>query len=286
MLPDYLRVLPQYFLPKHLLSRLMYFLTRWRWPAWKNWQIRWFIRRYQVDMSSAVQSDAHAHPDFNSFFTRALRPEARPVVSRTNDIACPVDGSVSQAGIVHAGQIFQAKGHNYSLQQLLGGQLCAAPFQGGHFATVYLAPGDYHRIHMPLRGHLRKMVYVPGQLFSVNTRTTRVVRGLFARNERVISVFDTEAGPMAIVLVGALFVASIETVWTGAVTPPRGKKIHTWNYGAEQSVSLERGQEMGRFNMGSTVIILFSAGRMTWDDSIQPHTTVRMGQLLGKRTLK
>lgn len=284
MTTDYLKTLPQYLLPKHLLSKLMYILTRCQWRVWKDWQIRWFVRRYQVDMSIAVQSDPHVHTHFNSFFTRALRPEARPIVHGIDDIASPVDGSVSQAGTINAGQLFQAKGHTYSLEQLLGGSAeRAVPFQGGRFATLYLSPKDYHRIHMPLRGRLREMVYVPGRLFSVNTRTTKSVPDLFARNERVVTLFDTEIGPMAIVLVGALFVASIETVWAGAITPPFGKKIHTWNYSeTTQPLVLEQGEEMGRFNMGSTAIVLFGPDCMEWSELMKPHTTIRMGQLLGK----
>ncbi|MDO9371982.1 MAG: archaetidylserine decarboxylase [Gammaproteobacteria bacterium] len=279
---DYFKTLPQYMLPQHMLSRLMYALTRCRLRAWKEWQIRWFIRRYGVDMDIAAQPDPLAYETFNSFFTRALKANARPVVNGADDIACPVDGAVSQLGAIEEGRIFQAKGHTFTLEDLLGGSAeRAVPFHNGQFATLYLAPKDYHRIHMPLSGRLREMVYVPGRLFSVNTRTASVVPGLFACNERVIAIFDTDAGPMALVLVGALFVASIETIWSGAVTPPFGKTIQQWNY-QDKDIRLERGAEMGRFNMGSTVIVLFGAGRAAWHDGLRADTTVKMGKLLGK----
>ena len=279
---DFFKTLPQYMLPQHMLSHLMYALTRCRLRAWKEWQIRWFIRRYGVDMSIAAQPDPLAYETFNSFFTRALKASVRPVVNGAGDIACPVDGAVSQMGAIEGGRIFQAKGHTFGLEDLLGGSdTRAAPFHNGQFATLYLAPRDYHRIHMPLSGRLREMVYVPGRLFSVNTRTASVVPGLFARNERVIAIFDTDAGPMALVLVGALFVAGIETIWSGAVTPPFGKKIQQWNY-QDKDIRLERGAEMGRFNMGSTVIVLFGAHHAAWRDDLCADTAVKMGELLGK----
>lgn len=272
----------------------MYALTRTRLRAWKNWQIRWFIRCYGVDMSIAAQPDPLAYENFNDFFTRALKLHARPIVNGAHDIACPVDGAVSQMGDIQDGRIFQAKGRTFSLADLLGGSLMrAAPFRNGQFATIYLSPRDYHRIHMPLGGRLREMVYVPGRLFSVNACTTRSVPGLFARNERVIAIFDTDAGPMALVLVGALFVGGIETVWSGPVTPPfgrsrdtsaslhAGKTIQQWSY-QDKAIRIERGAEMGRFNMGSTVIVLFGAGRSAWRPGLNAGTAVRMGELLGK----
>ncbi len=281
-LADFLKTLPQYLIPQHPLSKLMHTLTRARLRVWKEWQIRWFIRRYGVDMSIAAQSDPLAYETFNSFFTRALKAGARALVTGADDIACPVDGAVSQMGAIESGRIFQAKGHTFSLEDLLGGSAeRAAPFRNGQFATLYLAPKDYHRIHMPLGGQLREMVYVPGRLFSVNARTTSVVQDLFARNERVIAIFDTDAGPMALVLVGALFVAGIETVWSGAVTPPFGKTIQQWSY-QDKNIRLERGAEMGRFNMGSTVIVLFGPGRSAWRTGLCADTAVRMGELLGK----
>lgn len=271
----------QYPLPHHWLTQLMYTLTRCRKPWWKNWQMRWFIEKYQVDMGIALESNPLAYPDFNTFFTRPLKPDARPVVSGAGEIACPVDGAVSQAGEIADGRIFQAKGRDYSLETLLGGSKeRAALFGGGRFATLYLSPRDYHRIHMPLAGRLREMAYVPGRLFSVNPRTTRCVPGLFARNERLVTVFDTEAGPMALILVGAMFVAGIETVWAGLVNPHPSARLRDWDY-RNGNIMLERGAEMGRFNMGSTVIVLFGRNRTDLDRAIQPDAPVRMGQLLG-----
>lgn len=283
---DRLKAWPQYILPGHLVSRATHAITRIRHPRFKNPFTDWFIRTFQVDMTEAQISDSHAFEHFNAFFTRALKPEARPIVGGRLDVACPVDGTVSQAGPITDGRIFQAKGHSYSLTELLGGsEKRAAPFQGGVFATLYLSPRDYHRIHMPLGGLLREMVHVPGRLFSVNAATTRVIPGLFARNERVVTLFDTAFGPMALVLVGAINVGSIETVWAGEITPPAGRVVRRWNYpsAGEESVSLERGAEMGRFNMGSTVIALFGPNSVAWADAIQPEVKVRMGQLLASR---
>jgi phosphatidylserine decarboxylase len=285
---DYRKTLPQYLIPKRLLSRMMHALTRIRWHTWKTWQIDWFIRRYHVDMNLAKNSDPRSYADFNSFFTRELRRDARTVASGAYEIACPVDGSVSQIGTIDEMLIFQAKGHYYHLEQLLGGSSARAePFKGGRFATLYLAPKDYHRIHMPLRGQLREMVYVPGRLFGVNASTACVVPGLFARNERVICIFDTDAGPMALILVGALFVASMQTVWSGVVTSNSGKTATVWDYSSagENPVILERGEEMGRFNMGSTVIVLFGQGSMQWEPAIKPDNAIQMGQLLGRLTV-
>jgi phosphatidylserine decarboxylase len=232
-------------------------------------------------MDEALESDPHAYETFNAFFTRALKPDARPVVEGEKELACPVDGAVSQARPIEDGRIFQAKGHDYSLEQLLGGSAeRAEPFQGGSFATIYLSPRDYHRIHMPISGTLREMVHVPGRLFSVNPATTRVIPGLFARNERVVSIFDTEVGPMAMVKVGAVNVGSVETVWAGEVTPPAGRVVRSWRYRDDEAVTLEKGEEMGRFNMGSTVIIVFGPEAVVWSEEIQPGAPVRLGQLL------
>jgi phosphatidylserine decarboxylase len=281
---DYLHALPQYVLPHHLLSRIMLKITRSRFVPWKNLLINAFIRYYKVDMSLANEPDPKAYPNFNGFFTRELRPDARPIVNGTGNIVCPVDGTVSQLGVINNGEIFQAKGYSYSLTTLLGGnEARAAQFRGGRFATLYLSPKDYHRIHMPLDGRLREMVHIPGRLFSVSPSTTRVIPGLFARNERVVTIFDTPAGPMAMVLVGAIFVASIETVWSGVVTPPTFRHIRTWQHDkqSDQHVNLQLGQEMGRFNMGSTVIVLFGPDANQWNPELTPGATIRMGQLLG-----
>lgn len=274
--------LTQHISPHYALNQLMYTLTRARYARWKNWQIRWFIKRYQVDMSIALEQNPFIHPDFNTFFTRALKPGARPIVNGSHDIACPVDGAVSQAGTIRNERIFQAKGQDYSLETLLGGSAQrAVPFMDGTYATLYLSPRDYHRIHMPLTGRLLETIYLPGRLFSVNPRTTRCVPGLFARNERLVAIFDTAAGPMALILVGAMFVAGIETVWTGPIYPQVRKMQKFWDNRAD-NIILPRGAEMGRFNMGSTVIVLFSGQRgVDLAPTIQPAAAVQMGQLLG-----
>jgi phosphatidylserine decarboxylase len=280
---DYLKALPQYLMPGHLVSRLIYAFTRIRTPAIKNRFTDWFIKQFQVNMAEAAESDPHTYEHFNAFFTRALRADARPIVEGDTTIACPVDGTVSQAGQITDDQIFQAKGHDYSLTALLGGSKeRAIPFLGGSFATLYLSPSDYHRIHMPITGSLAEMIHVPGRLFSVSPATTRVIPGLFARNERVVSIFDTAIGPMAMVKVGAVNVGSIETVWAGQVTPPAGRIVRGWHYDREeQPILLKKGEEVGRFNMGSTVIILFGPDVMTWAEEIKAGNTVRLGQLLG-----
>lgn len=278
-LRDRLAALPQYALPHHFLSACMHRLTRLRRPAIKNWQIATVIRRFGIDMSQAVEPDPHAYPDFNSFFTRALKPEMRPIAAAPEALASPVDATVSQLGDIEDGRIFQAKGRDYSLLELVGGeQPWADAFHGGSFATLYLAPRDYHRIHMPYEGRLRQMLHVPGRLFSVSPSTTRAVPRLFARNERVATLFDTPLGPMGVVMVGALFVGSIETVWAGVVTPG-GRHLRRWNYAA-QAPSFRRGEEIARFNMGSTVIMLLPPRKTRWQPSLASGTTVRMGQCL------
>ncbi|HKK05317.1 MAG TPA: archaetidylserine decarboxylase [Gammaproteobacteria bacterium] len=282
---DYLAAFAQYPLPTHAISRLVHALTRSRVRWLKDMLIRRFIAHFGVDMNEAQHSEPSAYPDFNSFFTRALKSGCRPLASGRGELICPVDGTVSQVGHIESDSLLQAKGHYYSLQTLLGGSReLADTFANGEFATLYLSPRDYHRIHMPLEGRLRQMVHVPGRLFSVNPRTTRAVPRLFARNERVVTVFDTAAGPIALVLVGAINVASIETIWHGEVTPPAGRSVRTWRYeDAAAPLVLERGQEMGRFNMGSTVIVLFAPGAAAWDRAIHPGAPVRMGQRLGRQ---
>jgi phosphatidylserine decarboxylase len=279
---DYLKALPQYILPHHALSSVMYKLTRSRNELFKNWLIKYVVRNYNVDMSAAVEEEPTAYPYFNKFFTRPLKPEARPIVKGDHNIACPVDGTVSQAGAIEQGRIFQAKGRDYTLHELLGGNdEWAQAFDKGNFATIYLSPRDYHRIHCPLDGTLKEMIHVPGRLFSVSPATTRVVPRLFARNERVISIFETEFGPMAVILVGAIFVSSMDTVWAGTITPPAGKNIQHWNY-ADRPFSLKKGDEMGRFNMGSTVILLFARNKMQWSQTLQAAQSVQMGQSIGE----
>ncbi len=281
---DYLKALPQYLMPGHLLSRLIHRFTRIRNPSIKNAFTEWFIQQFQINLDEALEADPRAYEHFNAFFTRQLKPGLRPIVEGEDTVACPVDGTISQALPIRDGRIFQAKGHDYSLLTLLGGsEERAKPFQGGIFTTIYLSPRDYHRIHMPVTGTLKEMVLVPGRLFSVNPATTRVIPGLFARNERVVSIFDTAFGPMAMVKVGAVNVGSIETVWAGEVTPPAGRVLRSWHYEGEGAITLQKGEEMGRFNMGSTVILLFGPDAVEWVEGVQNDKGVRLGELLGKR---
>ena len=278
-----LTVLDQYIAPHHLLTRWMHDLTRVRAPWFKDRQIQWFIRRYQVDMSIAAETNPLAYPDFNTFFTRPLKPDARPIVSNYDAIACPADGKISQIGDVRNGRLLQAKGFNFDLLTLLGNsEARAQPFQDSRFVTIYLSPRDYHRVHMPLDGSLRETVYIPGRLFSVSPRTTQAVSGLFARNERLVSLFDTAIGPVAVILVGAMFVAGIETVWSGLL--PHAKQIVEHHYGDahhQAAINLKRGQELGRFNMGSTVIVLFPPDKVELAPVLTQHAPVKVGELLG-----
>jgi phosphatidylserine decarboxylase len=285
-LVDYLKVIPQYLIPKHALSRLVYGITRCKWTPLKNFLIKFFIVWFKVDISLAKEPDSTAYKHFNDFFTRELRPGVRPITVDKNIIISPVDGSISQIGKINSAEIFQAKGRLYYLDILLGGDKdITENFIDGQFATLYLSPRDYHRIHMPLDGKLSKMIFVPGKLFSVNTHTTRVVNRLFARNERIITLFDTEIGPMAIIMVGAMNVGSMETVWAGEITPARERKIITIDY-PDQQTQLKRGIEMGRFNMGSTVIVLFGRDRMRWLPHMQSDQLITMGMPLGQIQIK
>lgn len=276
-------ILSQYLLPHHLLSRLIGYAADCRAAWFKNRLIGWFAKQYQVDMSEAQIEDLNAFEHFNAFFTRALKPGARPLEQSPGAVLCPADGAVSQLGKIEHGRIFQAKGHSFSLVELLGGDSeRATPFMGGTFATVYLSPKDYHRVHMPLAGTLTEMVYVPGRLFSVNQSTAENVPELFARNERVVCLFDTERGPMAVVLVGAMIVASIETVWAGLVTPPkRSLKTFRYDEAARAPIVLDKGAELGRFKLGSTAIVLFGADQVQWAQELVAGSPVQMGQLLG-----
>ncbi|MDD1613263.1 MAG: archaetidylserine decarboxylase [Methylococcaceae bacterium] len=277
-----LTTLPQYVLPHHALSKLMSKLTHCENKVWKNLFIKQVIRHYQVNMDEALEQDINDFKSFNDFFTRELKPGVRPLTTERNAIACPADGIVSQAGYITEGEIFQAKGKSYTATDLLGGSLeRAEPFNNGVFTTIYLSPKDYHRLHMPLTGTLREMVHIPGRLFSVNTATTNSVPGLFARNERVAALFDTDAGPMALVLVGAIFVSSIETVWHGVVTPPSITSVQTRRY-QDNAPTLKIGEEMGRFNMGSTVIVLFGKDKAQWDSEFTADKVVKLGEKIGK----
>jgi len=276
-----LTTLPQYLLPHHPLSRLMRQLTHSENKAWKNFFITQIANHYGVNMQEAFDSDINAYPSFNHFFTRELKPGARTIANQAGNIACPADGAVSQAGDITDGNIIQAKGKSYTAVDLLGGdEQRAAPFKNGKFTTIYLSPKDYHRLHMPLDGTLKEMVHVPGRLFSVNAATANSVPRLFARNERVVAIFDTEVGPMALVLVGAIFVASIETVWHGEVTPPTAKSIQTWQY-KDNAPQLKRGEELGRFNMGSTIIALFGEDAMNWESTFVTGQKVQLGEQIG-----
>ena len=275
---DTLAVLPQYLLPKKALTALAGKAAGARGGALTTSVIRWFIRRYQVNMAEAANPDPASYPSFNAFFTRPLKDGARPLAGTA--WVCPVDGAISQFGAIAQDQIFQAKGHHYSTRALVGGNAAlAAHFQNGAFATLYLSPRDYHRIHMPCDGVLRQMIYVPGDLFSVNPTTARGVPGLFARNERVVCVFDTAAGPLVLTLVGATIVGSMATVWHGQVNPPRLPDVTVWDY-APGAVSLRRGDEMGRFLLGSTVVMLFPPGAIQFNPGWAPAGAIRMGEAM------
>jgi phosphatidylserine decarboxylase len=273
-----LAVAPQYLLPKRVLTQWMGHLANWRGGAVTHWLVRKFIAKYKVDMSEAADSRVESYPTFNEFFTRPLRDGIRPVADAP--FVCPVDAAISQFGPIEHDQIFQAKGHSYSTRALVGGDArLAAQFDHGHFATLYLAPRDYHRIHMPCAGRLKRMIYVPGDLFSVNPLTARHVPGLFARNERVVCVFDTEWGPFANVLVGATIVGSMATVWHGVVNPPRTRGIRDWRYD-DQDIRLAKGAEMGRFLLGSTVVMLFPKNVVAFHPDWAPTKAVKLGEAM------
>jgi phosphatidylserine decarboxylase len=277
--PDSLFVLLQHVLPKHAITAFAGWVANGRRGPRTAALIRWFVGKYRVDMSEAADSDVASYASFNDFFTRALKPGARPLAQAA--WICPVDGAISQVGAVQRGHIFQAKGHDYSATALVGGDAqLAAQFENGHFATLYLSPKDYHRIHMPCAGRLRRMIYVPGDLFSVNPATARGVPGLFARNERVVCVFDTAHGPLVMTLVGATIVGSVATVWHGIVNPPRTKLVREWRYG-DDAVALQQGDEMGRFLLGSTVVMLFSdQHNLAFNPEWQAAKPVRLGEIM------
>ncbi len=271
----------QYPLPHHLLSWGMHHLARSEWPPLKRLMIEQAVARFGIDMRQADPPDHAAYPSFNAFFTRALKPEARPLAEQPEAIACPCDGTVTQAGRIRDGRMLQAKGLDYSLLELLGGDPeWTRIFDHGEFVNIYLSPRDYHRVHMPQAGVLHRTVHVPGRLFSVNAMTNRGVPRLFTRNERIACLFETDAGPMAVILVGAIFVASMETQWGGLLDPPKGVEVSDFGPPA-LSVKLERGQEMGRFNMGSTVLVLFAPHHARWSSKLKPGVRVKMGQRIG-----
>lgn len=277
---DKFKVRLQYWLPQHALTRLVGKLASAKAGSLTTAIIRWFIKQYNVNMSEALHSDPKHFATFNEFFVRELKPGLRPVVEDETTLVHPADACVSQFGPITDGQLIQAKGHHYSAQDLLGGDAkLAEEFRDGEFATLYLSPRDYHRVHMPCDGTLRQMIYVPGDLFSVNPLTAENVPNLFARNERVVCIFDTEFGPLAQVLVGATIVGSIEMVWAGTMTPPRGNTVYRWDYPAEgvNAIQLKKGQEMGRFKLGSTVINLFAKQQIRFDSSMQLNTPTLLG---------
>ncbi|MAK92519.1 MAG: phosphatidylserine decarboxylase [Oceanospirillaceae bacterium] len=270
----------QYIVPQHLLSHLVGWLaaSEIRWI--KNTFINFFIKQFGINMNEAKRKTADDFRCFNDFFTRELEDDARPVSATDNQLVSPADGAVSQLGKIENGRIFQAKGQDYSLIELLGGNTQRAEeFMGGEFATIYLSPKDYHRVHMPVTGTLREMVYVPGDLFSVNQTTAENVPRLFARNERLVCIFDTEQGPMAMILVGAMIVAAIETVWAGRITPME-RKTKVTDYTNPQPVTLEKGEEMGRFLLGSTVVLCFAKDKIHWLEELAAESPLRMGEAI------
>ena len=271
-----LKVLPQYLIPKQAITTLAGKLASAKAGKLTTAVIRWFVKRYQVNMDEAEQPDITTYESFNEFFTRPLKKGARRITKA--DFICPVDGAISQFGDINADQIFQAKGHQYStLAMLAGDKLLAASFQNGHFVTLYLSPKDYHRIHMPCDGTLKSMTYVPGDLFSVNPTTAQGVPGLFARNERVICEFDSVHGVFVLILVGATIVGSMATVWHGVINPPRLGALNTWTYEG-QSISLKQGEEMGRFLLGSTVVMLFPASTLKFNKTWKPENPIKLGE--------
>ncbi len=272
----------QYLLPHRLLSRLVLWAARCRWRPWKNLLIRRVVAAYEVDLGEAAVEDATAYPSFAAFFTRALKPGARPLPTAAQAIACPADGRISQAGAISAGRIVQAKGQAFSVAELLGDEAAAAPYAQGQFVTVYLSPRDYHRVHMPLAGELVETLHIPGRLFSVAPFAVEAVPRLFARNERLVCHFRGADGPFVVVLVGAMLVSGIETVWSGVEVPPYASRPNGRDWQG-QGIRLERGAELGRFNMGSTVIVLLPTGPARWGDLV-PNQPVRMGQTLGNVT--
>lgn len=273
----------QYIVPQHLLSRLAGMVAECEWPWVKNNFITLFIKRFNVNMQEAADPEPFNYRHFNAFFTRALKNGARPIIDGDETIACPADGAISQLGDIEKGRIFQAKGQDYSLLELLAGNEAHTQlFQSGKFATIYLSPKDYHRVHMPMAGTLKSMTYVPGDLFSVNGTTADNVPRLFSRNERCICLFDTAAGPMAVILVGAMIVAGIETVWAGQVAPIK-REIRLQDYQSEQkTIRLDKGAEMGRFKLGSTAIVLFGPEAIEWKNTLSATSPTVMGELLGQ----
>lgn len=281
MLVDRLFVALQHFLPQHTLSRLVGKLAASYTPWIKNPLIKAFATHFVVDMKEAKIEDLTQFENFNAFFTRELKEGMRPICEGTNEIACPADGAVSEIGDIELGSVLQAKGQSYSLISLIGGDASLTnTLMGGKFATIYLSPRDYHRVHMPVSGRLVKMTYVPGKLFSVNQATANLVPGLFARNERLVCEFEGETGPFVVILVGAMIVAGIETVWAGEVAPVT-PRLHSRDYTEQGEIVLQKGDEMGRFKLGSTAIVLFPPNTVEWNANLKNGSPVRMGQSIG-----
>ncbi len=279
---DYIKVLPLYCIPQHGLTAIVYRLTRIEYKPWKNFLIKTFVKFFKVDMEQAIWPGAEDYSSFNSFFIRNLKPEVRNRTKDQGSIFSPVDGAVSQIGEINEGDIIQAKGMSYSLNSLLANDVARVKlFQNGSFITLYLSPRDYHRIHMPVSGKLVKSIFVPGDLFPVNTASVRTVDQLFARNERFISLFETELGLMAQIMVGATFVGSMETVFAGQITPTKHREIAIKEY-EEKSVKLNQTEEFGHFNMGSTVILLFEKDKISWLEDLKENDPIQVGQVIGK----
>jgi len=281
-LPARLKMWAQYALPHHLLSRIVFRITRWGWRPWKNLLIHLFIRRFQVDMTEAATQTPASFASFNDFFTRALKDGARPIAGPGDALVSPVDGVVSQVGGIQGGRIIQAKGMWYSVLDLVGDADDAGPFAEGRFATLYLAPRNYHRVHLPVAGRLMWMRYIPGRLFSVSPAATAGIARLFARNDRIVCRFDTGCGPMIVCMVGALFVGSMDTVWHGRVTPSASRAPAKYDYrNLKDPPAFAKGAELGRFNMGSTVILLFAKDAVKWEAGLAAGVTVKMGERIG-----
>lgn len=274
------KIFLQYILPHRALSRVVYWATRWTFAPWKNFLIGKIVHSYQVDMTEAAQSDPFAYSHFNAFFTRKLRPDARQADSAPGALVSPADGRISQAGPIVGGRIFQAKGQDYSAAELLGDETAAAPYRNGRFVTIYLSPRDYHRVHMPLRGVLKETVHIPGRIFSVAPFAVDAIPRLFARNERLVCHFEGEQGPFSVVMVGAILVSSVATVWDGLVIPPYAPSIRRKSF-AGQNITLDRFAEMARFNMGSTVIVLLPEN-MAELDTLTSQQVIKVGQRLGE----
>ncbi|NQZ29651.1 MAG: phosphatidylserine decarboxylase [Oceanospirillaceae bacterium] len=278
---EQLFILLQKILPQHLISRIVGAFAQSTHPVIKNQFISWFVARYNVDMSQAKEEDPSSYESFNAFFTRALKDDARPI-DVNSGLVFPADGAISQLGDINKGRIFQAKGRDFSLSAILGGDSrLVDKFENGRFATIYLSPRDYHRVHMPISGKLIETIYIPGDLYSVNQTTAENIDGLFARNERLVVIFDTEAGPMAMILVGAMIVAGIETPWGGQVCPI-GKALQKQHYSAssKEDIFIEKGQEMGRFKLGSTVVLLFAEDAINWKEHLFPQMPTVLGEAM------